>query len=60
MRKIFYPALAAAALLAASPASAQKSQDFLRLAINDPVFVLSSYHVPADEASNFSRAEKAT
>jgi peptide/nickel transport system substrate-binding protein len=44
-----------AAVLAAGPAAAQKSQDSLRLAVNDPIFVLSSYHVPADEASNFSR-----
>jgi peptide/nickel transport system substrate-binding protein len=56
MKKAFYSAVAAAAaVLAAGPASAQKSQDVLRLAVNDPIFVLSSYHVPADEASNFSR-----
>ncbi len=56
MKKSLSILVAGVAALMAGPAAAQKSQDFLRLAINDPVFVLSSYHVPADEASNFSRA----
>ena len=40
---------------AATPAFAQKSQDTLRLAVNNPFAVLSSYELPIDEASNFSR-----
>jgi len=41
---------------AASPALAQKSKDTLRFAINDLFPVLSSYHLPVDEASNVYRA----
>src|ERR671921_282574 len=39
----------------AAPASAQKSKDTLRLAINDPFPVLSGYCQPVDEAGNFYR-----
>ena len=46
--------LALAASMGA-PAFAQKSQDTLRLAVNNPFAVLSSYELPIDEASNFSR-----
>jgi peptide/nickel transport system substrate-binding protein len=45
----------AAALAAASPAAAQKSKDTLRLAINDPFSIMSSYCVPLDEVGYFSR-----
>ena len=55
MKKSTTGALAAVAVLLAGPALAQKSADTVRLAVNDPIFVLSSYHVPADEASNFYR-----
>ena len=54
MKKTLF-SLIGAGMLAAGPATAQKSQDFLRLAINDPVFVMSSYHVPTDDANNFAR-----
>lgn len=40
---------------AIAPAHAQKSQDTLRLAVNNPFAVLSSFELPIDEASNFSR-----
>ena len=40
---------------ATAPAFAQKAQDTLRLAVNNPFAVLSSYELPIDEASNFSR-----
>jgi peptide/nickel transport system substrate-binding protein len=55
--QVFKLALAASAatLIAAAPAMAQKSKDTVRLAINDPFVVLSSYHVPVDEAGNFYR-----
>lgn len=51
--------LAAAAALAAlwaAPAIAQKSAGTLRIAINDPWVILSSYHINVDEASNFYRS----
>ncbi|NQV55122.1 MAG: hypothetical protein HQ503_04625 [Rhodospirillales bacterium] len=41
----------AAALLLANPASAQKSNDTLRMASNDPYAILSPYDLPLDEAS---------
>ncbi|MCD6074285.1 MAG: hypothetical protein K0Q70_1168, partial [Rhodospirillales bacterium] len=51
--------LGAAALLmalsATNPASAQKSQDTLRLAINNPYNILSTYDLSVDEAAVFSR-----
>ena len=43
--------LAAAAALLAGPAVAQKSKDTLRFAVNNPFAVLSSYHLPTDEAA---------
>lgn len=43
--------LAAAALLAAGPALAQKSKDTLRVAINDPVGGLSPYDFALDEVA---------
>ena len=47
--------LAAAAALYMAPASAQKSQDTLRIAINNPFAVLSNYDLPVDESTNFTR-----
>jgi len=47
-----------AALLAgavAAPASAQKAKDTLRLGLNDPFVVMTSYHYAGDEAANFNR-----
>jgi len=55
MRKTLSFVLGAAAALAAGSASAQKSQDTLRIAINNPFAVLSSYDLPVDEAGIFSR-----
>ena len=43
--------IAAAAALSAAPAMAQKSKDTLRFAVNNPFAVLSSYHLPTDEAA---------
>ena len=42
---------AAGAILVASPVAAQKSKDTLRFAVNNPYAVLSSYHLPTDEAA---------
>jgi peptide/nickel transport system substrate-binding protein len=42
-------------LATASPAVAQKSKDTLRLAINDPFSIVSSYCVPLDEVGYFTR-----
>ena len=55
MRFVKLAALAATAMLAALPAAAQKSQDTLRVAINNPFAVLSTYDLPVDEAGIFSR-----
>jgi peptide/nickel transport system substrate-binding protein len=54
MRQQFF--LAVAAMMLATPAFGQKTQGTLRLSINDPFPVLSPYHLPYDEAGNFSRA----
>src|SRR3954465_6241720 len=40
---------------AATPAFAQESQDTLRVAINNPFTVLSTYDLPLDEALVYSR-----
>lgn len=45
-----------ALLVAAAPASAQKSQDTLRLAVTETFKGLSSYYYPATEASQVYRA----
>ena len=50
-----WAAAMAAVAVAASPAFAQKSQDTLRIAINNPFAVLSTYDLPVDEAGIFSR-----
>jgi peptide/nickel transport system substrate-binding protein len=42
-----------AALLTALPASAQKAADTMRVAINDPFSVLSTYQLPQNEAGTF-------
>ena len=47
--------LAAAAVLYVTPGFAQKSQDTLRIAINNPFAVLSNYDLPVDESTNFTR-----
>jgi peptide/nickel transport system substrate-binding protein len=44
---------AAVALLGATPASAQKAKDTLRIAANDQYSILSPYELPLDEASPF-------
>lgn len=54
MRRLSIFALAAIAA-AAAPAAAQKSKDTLRLAINDPFSIVSSYCVPLDEVGYFTR-----
>ena len=46
---------AAAALIGAGPALAQKSQDTLRLAVISPFAALSTYDLPHEEAAVFSR-----
>ena len=57
MHRLLVTALATlAAASLATPAFAQKSKDTLRLAINAPFVVLSQFHLPVDEAANFSRA----
>ena len=43
--------VAAALALCAPSAMAQKSKDTLRFAVNNPFAVLSSYHLPTDEAA---------
>jgi peptide/nickel transport system substrate-binding protein len=48
-------ALAATAVLCAAPAMAQKSADTLRVALNAPFNVLSTYDLPVDEAGVISR-----
>jgi peptide/nickel transport system substrate-binding protein len=47
--------MATAAALYMAPASAQKAQDTLRIAINNPFAVLSNYDLPVDESTNFTR-----
>lgn len=53
---------AAAAIISsvAVPAWAQKSNDTLRIAVNDPFSVLDLYHFPQDEVGNFNRATSGT
>ncbi len=46
--------LSATALTLTHPASAQKSADTLRLALNAPIPVLSTYDLPIDEGAVFS------
>ena len=47
--------IATAAVFLAASAQAQKSQDTLRIAINNPFAVLSNYDLPVDESSIFTR-----
>ncbi|NQV54351.1 MAG: hypothetical protein HQ503_00705 [Rhodospirillales bacterium] len=47
--------VAAAAALASMPAMAQKSKGTLRIAVNNPFAVLSSYHLPVDDAGAIYR-----
>jgi len=51
MRFRILGATVAAFAMAASPALAQKSKDTLRFAVNNPYALLSSYHLPTDEAA---------
>ena len=51
MRLMSFGIAAAAVALVASPVAAQKSKDTLRFAVNNPFAVLSSYHLPTDEAA---------
>ncbi len=53
MRLLKSALLATAAIVCAAPAFAQKSQDTIRVAINNPFVALSSYNLPLDEASVF-------
>ena len=46
---------AAATMMFAGPALAQKSKDTLRIAINDPFSVLDPYHFPQDEVGYIAR-----
>ncbi len=55
MRKMTSIAFGLIAVLTAAPAVAQKSQDTLRIAINNPFSVLSQYDLPVDDSSMFSR-----
>ncbi len=51
MRMKTFGLIAAAAVLAAAPASAQKSKDTVRYAVSNPFTVLSNYHLPLDESA---------
>ena len=53
MRSLKFTLFAMAAALSASPALAQKSQDTLRVSVNNPFVALSSYNLPLDEAAVF-------
>ncbi len=55
MRKGLFGIALAAFAAAAAPASAQKSADTLRIAIEDPFSALDSYFVPHAEGSYFTR-----
>jgi peptide/nickel transport system substrate-binding protein len=57
MQRRFFKAAAAAlaAIGFAGPAVAQKAQDTIRLAINDPFSVLDSYTVGHEESNTFNR-----
>ena len=58
MQKQFFTAAAvalAAMGLACTPAAAQKAQDTIRLAINDPFNVLDSYTIGHEESNTFNR-----
>lgn len=57
MRKLMTSALALAAVaMFAGPALAQKSKDTVKIAIIDPFHALDSYHVPANEPGQYTRA----
>ena len=47
---------ALATILVAGPALAQKSKDEIRLTIIDPFDKLDSYHFPANEPGQYTRA----
>lgn len=55
-RGIVLSALALAGALAAQPASAQKSEDTIKLTIIDRFSTLDSYHFPANEPGQYTRA----
>ena len=54
-RKVAITLGLAAALIAGGPATAQKSKDTLRIAINDMFGTLDPYHFSIDESGQFSR-----
>ena len=60
LQRAAFAALAGFGLLnlvaASNPASAQKAQDTIRLAVNDPFNVLDSYAIGHEEANGFNRA----
>ena len=51
MRMKTFGLAAAAAIIAATPAFAQKSKDTVRYAVSNPFTVLSNYHLPLDESA---------
>jgi peptide/nickel transport system substrate-binding protein len=55
MRRVF-SFLAALAALSAGPAFAQKSEDIVRIAVNDSFATLDGFHFPLDEAAAFDRS----
>lgn len=57
MRKAMTSAIALAALsIVVTPAMAQKSKDTIRLTILDPFTTLDSYHFPANQPGQYTRA----
>jgi peptide/nickel transport system substrate-binding protein len=55
MRKFLSFAAAALAVLSTSAAVAQKSEDTVRIAVNDSFATLDGFHFPLDEAAAFDR-----
>ena len=53
--RVKFLTVAALVALTATPAFAQKSQDTLRIAINNPFAILSTYDLPVDEGAIFGR-----
>ena len=55
MRKLLSFAAASLAMLSAGAAVAQKSEDNVRIAVNDSFATLDGFHAPSDESSAFDR-----
>ena len=53
--RLGFTSLVILAAACATPASAQKAKDTLRLALNDPFVNMASYHYVGDEVANFNR-----